>query len=433
VFWFELPLGIPQGPREVEVERPAYAVDGLRALVVDDNATNRRLLELLLQHWGMQAVSAVDGLDAQRILASEQAAGRKLHVAILDMQMPGMDGEALGRWMHADPLWSQIPRVMLTSVARRGDAARFTAAGFAAFLTKPIKGGQLLRCMQTVLSHGTPPPPPLPMPPLVTRHTLAEALPSARVLVVEDNPTNQRLVLALLGKWGHQVHTALHGGEALALLRQHPFDVVLMDCHMPEMDGYEATRRIRAGEAGALHRDVPIIALTANAMVGDRATAMAAGMDDHISKPIDAPALRAAVQRWRTLRSGAVTLFEAHPCATAPLEDFSLVLLGRYYGDDLARVAPLLPGLLDDLQHQLPALREALDTGQSAEARVRLEALGRAADALGGAALAQQARQLRDALDSPPGNGPEPGLDALVLRLGSAVLAWSANGSAAWM
>ncbi len=434
VFWFELPLGAPLVPRVEGMEYPAQVVGGLRALVVDDNATNRRLLELLLHNWGMQAVTAEDGLQAQHILAAEHAAGRRLHVAILDMRMPGMDGEALGRWMQADPRWAAVPLVMLTSVARRGDAARLTAAGFAAFLTKPIKGAQLLRCMQTLPSLGAPPVPAAVAAPQATRHTLVEAVPGARVLVVEDNPTNQRLVLALLDKWGHQVHTALHGGEALALLRQHAFDVVLMDCHMPEMDGYEATRRIRAGEAGERHRGVPIIALTANAMVGDRATAIAAGMDEHVSKPIDAPALRAAVQRWRNLRSGAAALQEPPPAA-APPEDFSPALLGRYYGDDLARVAPLLLGLLADLQHTLSALRQALQARRSAETRVQLEALGRAADAVGGEALAQQARAWRDTLDSPPGTWPEPGpeWDALALRLESAVLAWTTTGSAAWM
>ena len=419
VFWFELPLGIAQAPREVAVEHPIRAVAGLRALVVDDNATNRRLLEQLLRSWGMHAVVAEDGQQAQRILAAEHAAGRTLHLAILDMRMPGMDGEALGRWMQADPLWSPLPLVMLTSVARRGDAARLTAAGFAAFLTKPIKGAQLLRCLQTLLSFGAPPPAPLAPPPLVTCNTLEEAAPGARVLVVEDNATNQRLVLALLGKWGHQVRTAAHGGEALALLRQHPFDVVLMDCHMPEMDGYEATRRIRAGEAGDRHVDVPIIALTANAMVGDRATAIAAGMDDHISKPIDAPAMRAALQHWRSLRSGGASVSEPPP------QDFSLALLGRYYGDDLPLVGPLLPGLWADLQQHMPALRSAVSAQQGAEVRVRLDALARMADALGAAALAQQARAQE------PGLVDMEDLEDRIERLGAAILAQT-TGSAAW-
>ena len=419
VFWFELPLGIAQAPREVAVEHPIRAVAGLRALVVDDNATNRRLLEQLLRSCGMHAVVAEDGQQAQRILAAEHAAGRTLHLAILDMRMPGMDGEALGRWMQADPLWSPLPLVMLTSVARRGDAARLTAAGFAAFLTKPIKGAQLLRCLQTLLSFGAPPPAPLAQPPLVTCNTLEEAAPGARVLVVEDNATNQRLVLALLGKWGHQVRTAAHGGEALALLRQHPFDVVLMDCHMPEMDGYEATRRIRAGEAGDRHVDVPIIALTANAMVGDRATAIAAGMDDHISKPIDAPAMRAALQHWRSLRSGGASVSEPPP------QDFSLALLGRYYGDDLPLVGPLLPGLWADLQQHMPALRSAMSAQQGAEVRVRLDALARMADALGAAALAQQARAQE------PGLVDMEDLEDRIERLGAAILAQT-TGSAAW-
>ena len=428
VFWFELPLGIPLAPPVEEVHPTPHRVEGLRALVVDDNATNRRLLEQLLHNWGMQTVTAEDGLHAQRILASEYAAGRKLHMAILDMRMPGMDGEALGRWMQADPRWAAVPLVMLTSVARRDDAARLTAAGFAAFLTKPIKGTQLLRCIQTLMSLGASSQAVTVAAPLDTRHTLEEAMLGARVLVVEDNPTNQQLVLALLHKWGYQVHIASHGAEALALLRQHPIDVVLMDCQMPEMDGYEATRRIRAGEAGARHRDVPIIALTANAMVGDRATAIAAGMDEHISKPIDAPALRAALQHWCCLRSGVVTLSE-------PLEEFSQVLLGRYYGSDLPLVGLLLPGLLEDLHQQLPNLCEALDTRQGPEARVRLNALARMADALGGEALAQQARAWRDTLDNQPGTWPEPGLElnGLVLRLESAVLAWTTTGSAAWM
>jgi signal transduction histidine kinase/DNA-binding response OmpR family regulator len=405
VFWFELPLGVQAPEPQVEPLAPIKLV-GMRVLVVDDNATNRRLLQILLQNWGMEVISAEDGTHAMHVLLDAQTAGRGVDVAILDMQMPTMDGETLGRLMQANPVWAGIPLVMLTSVAQRGDGARLKAAGFSAFLTKPLKGSQLLRCMQTVLASPATPVAHEAERTLVTRHTLADPHPSARVLLVEDNAVNLKLALILLKKWGHHVLTAVNGAEALEVLRTYSVDLVLMDCHMPEMDGYEATQRIRAGAAGAHQRDIPIIALTANAMVGDRAAALAAGMDAHISKPVDAQTLRAAVRHWHGKRSGAITLFTPPPAAEhsaaddSPDDVFSVVQLRRYYEGDLALAATVLRPLLADLQHQLPPLQQALHQQHTGEVQARLQALAAGADALGGQALACTVRALCRQLDS---------------------------------
>ncbi|MBX9848797.1 MAG: response regulator [Rhodocyclaceae bacterium] len=175
----------------------------------------------------------------------------------------------------------------------RGEASRVAVAGFRAYLTKPLKSELLLRSLQAILSGDNSKD-----SPLITRHTFREHDRQARILLVEDNPVNQRLAVILLQKLGHRVDTANNGSEAIKALARERYDLVLMDCRMPVMDGYEATRAIRDGEGAVLNRHIPIVAMTANAMAGDRERVLEAGMNDYLPKPISPKTLDEALQRW---------------------------------------------------------------------------------------------------------------------------------------
>ncbi|MEY2633921.1 MAG: hypothetical protein RIR00_2575 [Pseudomonadota bacterium] len=294
VFWFEVSLSCQNQMASNDLLPPPQDLSGRRILVVDDNTTNRLLLELILKDLQCVVLHAAGGAEALTVIRAEFAHGRRIDAAIVDMHMPDTDGEELGRQLKSDPDLASIPLVMLTSVAHRGDAQRIKDAGFFAYLTKPVKAHQLTHCLQILLNQDAV----TTQRPLVTRHTLAEAERRAHILLVEDNLINQKLAVKLLQKFGHTVEAALNGLEALKLLAKARFDLVLMDCQMPEMDGYEATQAIRAGAGGVLDPQIPIIALTANAMEGDLERAMDCGMNDYVPKPIDASQLAAAIQRW---------------------------------------------------------------------------------------------------------------------------------------
>jgi len=212
--------------------------------------------------------------------------------------MPEMVGEALGRAFKADQGLKDTALDMVTSWGQRGDAVRMKEIGFSAYLTKPIKQSQLFDCLVMVL--GKPPDGTEEgeKPRLVTRHTLAEARHEARILLVEDNVVNQKFALLLLEKSGYRADAVGNGKEAVKALETDAYDLVLMDVQMPEMDGYEATEVIRDPQSKVRNHDVPIIALTAHAMKGDRERCIEAGMDDYISKPIRAQNLAVVIERF---------------------------------------------------------------------------------------------------------------------------------------
>ena len=301
-FWFS--LGLPLDASTPSVALPPRDLKGVRVLIVDDNAVNRRVLEGQLASWGLQHKSVASGEEALDALRQAQAAGAPHQIAIVDQEMPGMDGESLARAIKADPALQATLLVMLTSVGQRGDGKRMAEAGFAAYLTKPIRQAPLLEALSSVWAiQGQEPQR------LITRHSLAasqtaEGMPDpdtvpfrqTRVLLVEDNVVNQKVAVRMLEKLGCRVDVAANGKEAVDMVQKLPYGIVFMDCQMPEMDGYEATAEIRR-QQGAGQR-LPIIAMTANAMQGDREKCLDAGMDDYISKPARSAALRAALERW---------------------------------------------------------------------------------------------------------------------------------------
>ena len=215
--------------------------------------------------------------------------------------MPGMDGEALGKKIKNEPAIKDTILIMFTSIGKRGDARRISEIGFEAYLTKPLKQSQLYHCLLTLLNDGTGK---VRKKQLVTRHTIAEERrEKTRILLVEDNIVNQKVARKMLQKFGCKVDCVANGKEAVVAVKSIPYDMVFMDCQMPEMDGYEATAAIR--KAGSEERGaqndisrIPIIAMTANAMKGDRKKCLDAGMDDYISKPVNATKLKEAIDKW---------------------------------------------------------------------------------------------------------------------------------------
>ena len=300
-FWFTLPL--PVEPDAPAVARATADLRGLRALIVDDNEVNRRVLEEQLAKAGLCCRSVAAAEAALEVLRQAHAAGESYQLALVDHQMPGMDGEALGRAIQADPvLRGTVAVVMLSS---SGDSARgpwLREADFAAYLVKPVRPSQLLGTLASAWGVR----PTAESGELAALATATEASPSSsalpagaarniRVLLAEDNIVNQKVAVRMLEKLGCRVDVAADGREAVEMWRLCPYDLIFMDCQMPEMDGYEATAQIRR-DSPAGH--VPIVAMTANAMKGDREKCIEAGMDDYLSKPVNIKALASALESW---------------------------------------------------------------------------------------------------------------------------------------
>jgi signal transduction histidine kinase/DNA-binding response OmpR family regulator len=275
----------------------AGSLSGFRALVVDDHMTSREDLNRQLARWGLEAVAAPDGTQALELL--RDAASRQLpfHVALLDLHMPDVDGMELGRRIKSEPAIASIRLVLLTSIGTRGQARDAQDSGFAAFLTKPLRQSALHDCLVTLFGFPNGAAVGGITSPLITRHTLAEARDArrARILVAEDHVINQLVAVGLLERLGYRAEVVSNGREAVEAVARTRYDLVLMDCQMPEMDGFEATRAIRAQEDG---RRIPILALTADATDQVREHCHEAGMDDYLSKPVDRKLLRAALLRW---------------------------------------------------------------------------------------------------------------------------------------
>jgi two-component system, sensor histidine kinase and response regulator len=274
---------------------------GLGVLVVDDNRTNRRILEGLLGRWEMKPVSSDSGQEALARLREAWEAGEPFELVLTDVHMPEMDGFRLVELIRERPELAPATIMMLTSAGQRGDAARCRELGVAAYLTKPIRQSELREAILNVLGQLEQEG----QARLLTRHSLREAgtsKTSLRVLLAEDNPVNQRLVIRLLEKSGHRVAVANNGLEVLAALDKESFDLVLMDVQMPEMDGFEVTAAIREKEKGdGTHQQ--IIALTAHAMKGDRERCLIAGMDGYLPKPVGSKELSDLLDGWIQLRT----------------------------------------------------------------------------------------------------------------------------------
>jgi PAS domain S-box-containing protein len=295
-FWFTARLGIGH---DTTKSRPAppIALRGQRIIIVDDNATNRKVLMGQLSLCGMDAVCASSADEALSLMRHAAVAGRAFEVALLDHQMPGCDGATLGKTILGEHALRSARLVLLTSSGQRGDGRLFSELGFAGYLLKPVTHRDLTDCLSMVLgtqAEGWR----TSTQPIVTRNALRSQRmrETQHILLAEDNPVNQKVACRILEKLDYRVDVAADGQAAFTAWESGRYHLILMDCQMPIMDGYETTRKIRAQETVGKH--IPIIALTAHAMKGADNECRAAGMDDYLSKPIDRERLQQALNRW---------------------------------------------------------------------------------------------------------------------------------------
>ena len=303
-FWFSARLEKQTGPAAPAPSIYFRDLFDLRVLVVDDNATNRQILRHQLYAWKMQKGSAANGYEALDLLRTAVTDGKPYDLALLDMQMPEMDGMTLARAIKADPAIASTRLIILTSMGYMHSQEELKAAGVDAYLVKPVKQSRLFDCLVNVLGRaaaehvftlpsGDTPDIHAPDDLTIARHT--------RILLAEDNIVNQKVAIAQLKSLGFTADAVANGHEVLSALKQVPYDIILMDCQMPEMDGYEASRMIRQAERTPNHSwkaPIHIVAMTANAMTGDREKCLAAGMDDYLSKPVRKAELRSALMKW---------------------------------------------------------------------------------------------------------------------------------------
>ena len=362
-FWFSVPLPkAPTGPTGAP-EEPPPGLAGRRILIADDNPTVRQILSDYVAAWQMISAGASGPEEALAALRGAAAKRQPFDILVLALEMPGADSLAVAQEIRADGQLAQTRLVMVTSLGLHLDAEAWRRVGIDGYLVKPVKRSRLLECLGSVMRHA-----PGEREAVAASGVLAErnAAPiprhPVRILIAEDNVVNQRIALRQLKKLGYTADAVADGQEAIEAVQRIPYDLVLMDCHMPELDGYEATRRIRKAETTGSSPDHPpvhIIAMTANALEGDREACLAAGMNDYVSKPVKLPELQAALRRAgaHMRRRGRVTAadLENPGSEAAPSES------------DATAPGPTQPAVDPAVFESLRALQEAGEPDPAAE------------------------------------------------------------------
>jgi signal transduction histidine kinase/DNA-binding response OmpR family regulator len=354
------------------------ALKDLPVLVVDDHLTNRRILQEVLSHWRMCPTVADGGLSALDAIDRAREAGISFRLVLLDAQMPDMDGFALAAKLRQHPDLPGATIMMLSSADQLGDAARCRELGIQRYLAKPVKQSELLDAILTILGSTSP----AARSPVTGMSSARPGARPLRILLAEDNVVNQRMAIRLLEKAGHSVVLAGNGKEALQAVEREPFDVILMDVQMPEMGGFEAAAFIRARENGGPR--VPIIALTAHAMKGDREACLEAGMDGYVPKPISPKVLFQEIE--------ALTTPVHAPTAAAPALDPD-ALLDRFDGDRALRdeIATIF---LEDYPRRLAAIQAAVEQRDPAALQAAAHSLKGSAGTFGAALAVEAALKL---------------------------------------
>jgi CheY-like chemotaxis protein/HPt (histidine-containing phosphotransfer) domain-containing protein len=392
-FWFTAPLKIA-APLTNEIYEP-QRLHGLRTLIVDDNTTNREILLARFAAWGMRPEEAEDGPSALAMLKRAASAGDPFRLIFVDSSMPGMDGEALGKAVLAEPSFRGARMVLMTSLGRHGDDEEYRRAGFSASLCKPLSHGELLSCLNTVMErrnrtssrNGSP----------VHRGTQRE-IPDfsdrgCRVLLVEDNVTNQQVALGILSNFGLETDIAGNGAEAVEILSRTTYDLIFMDVQMPVMDGCECTRIIRDASSSVLDHNVPVLAMTAHAQTSDRKRCMDAGMNDYLAKPISVKELVAGLNAWLPAQS-ARPREKFSVQAPRPRDEYPVIWDRKAFMDrimdDEELAWDIVGGFRTDTANRVGIVRQAVADGN-------LTVVSTQAHSIKGAAANLGAEGLRDA------------------------------------
>lgn len=399
-FEFNIKLESSEQSREV---LPDLDMTKLNLLIVDDNDINREVLKEQLEHWGANVEVAGDGITALTLCATcvQNYPASFFDIALLDMRMPDMDGSELSTRIRSDKRFATMKLVMMTSMGQRGDAQYFADLGFSAYFPKPATTADLFNALSVVADDGEAL---AQAQPLVTQHYLKtlethernDWPEQTRILLVEDNRVNQMVAKGILKKLGISITIAENGLQALSTLIEadvsYPYTLVLMDCQMPEMDGYETTRQIRSGKAGLENIELIIIAMTANAMQGDRQKCLDAGMNDYLSKPIMTDSIYHKLNQWL---NGVETNEDnqEQDRITAGDEKINLwdeaSVLNRM-SDDTRLLIPLIKLFVDDMPLRLDELQQAFEYNDFDAAR-------RAAHTIKGSAANLSAVKLQNA------------------------------------
>jgi PAS domain S-box-containing protein len=357
-FHFTARFGRAQAGAQPKRTAPV-TLQGVPVLIVDDNATNRRVLDETLTAWGMKTCMAVDGFQALSTLKRAGEGGEPIYLVLTDAHMPALDGFQLAERIKTDPELAGTLVAMVTSGGQRGDAARCRELGISAYLTKPVRRVDLLEALVNVLSSKAQAREGASM---VTRHSLRERRRGLQILLAEDNAVNQRLAAHLLGDRGHHVTIANNGREALEMMEKRVFDLALVDVQMPEMDGLQLTSAIREKEKDT-STHLPILAMTAYAMKGDRERCLQAGMDDYVSKPIDPRRL------FEKIEGVFRAELKAHPETASgdPHEILNEATLLARFGGDLELLKDVVQLFLDECPKMVIGIREAVERGDARE------------------------------------------------------------------
>jgi PAS domain S-box-containing protein len=401
-FWFTA-MFEKQAADAIPVAETLADLSDVKILVVDDHAANRILVCSLLKQWHCRFAEAADAASALTLLYAAHEQDDPFSIVLLDMMMPGMDGEELGCRIKKDPDLRQTRIIMMTSLGVRGDASRLSAAGFDGFFTKPVRQSHLHDALAMAAGRSVSD---VSTAPIITRHSIAEfRFTGKKILVVEDNPTNQTVALALLKKLGYAADLAANGREAIRAVQNNAYDLVLMDCRMPEMDGYEATRLIRNPQTGAQNAGMPIIALTAHALMDDQNKYLEAGMDDYLAKPVQIKMLAEVLSRWLTCTNGKTI------CANRrgkPLEIkaeekqriiFAEADLKERLMDDACVAAMIVTRFLDDMPGQIDLLKACLEKGDIPGAQRHAHSIKGAASNVSAQALQKAAEHIQSAIE----------------------------------
>jgi PAS domain S-box-containing protein len=375
-FWADLPLPTAAAPPVVTPVRSYYP--DARVLVVDDNATNRKVLQQFLASWCLEPHCVSDGPSALSALRTAAADGSPFAAVFLDMHMPEMSGLEVAEAVFADPLLTGTPIAVLTSNQLPGEAERFRELGVGVCLTKPVREAQLYEALSGLLDEAAPAAP-QPVDTVPVRR------PDQRLLVAEDNAVNQQVIVAMLRALGFDADVAVDGQHALELFSSGEYAAVLMDCQMPRMDGYAATRAIRRLDGGAA--DVPIIALTASALAADEQRCRDAGMDDFVTKPIRSQTLAHVLERWVPVEGSPQYV----PSARDPLDSGVLAELGKLGPELLHGVAT---AFLDTVPARTAELRIAAGRQDVDEVRQLAHGVRGSAGYVGATALADMYAEL---------------------------------------
>ena len=357
-FWFTADF-LTQDSQKCKNFEFTEDIHNKKILVVDDNETSRLVMSQQLRSWNCRFSTAPDGIVALKLLREAVIEKDPFHIAVIDMQMPEMDGAMLGTEIKNDPQIANTMMIMVTSMGRKGDMMRMKEIGFAGYLNKPVKSSYFYDCLLTVFGKSDNQDQSQEQKPFITQHSIAkDRKRTYRLLLAEDNIVNQKVILRHLNKYGYQAKVVDNGKEVVDRLSEEPFDMVLMDVNMPIMDGFEATKLIRNPESSVINHNIPIIAMTANALKGDRELCLNAGMNDYVSKPIDQIHFIETIEKYL---SKIVPVNELKQSTTKPkMVIFDKIALMNYFDGDKEFCKEVIHHFKTDTPVRMTLLHESI-------------------------------------------------------------------------